>query len=129
MLKVRGINYLLQNSPFYMFSGVLDTSLKDGFQIAFYRLEISYTAWKVSKYGVISGRYFPLFSPQTGKYGLEISPYLDTFHEVIIYIIQKFGICSIIIDNKSTNDYYDQVINIILKKHRFIIIKRDGTLY
>ena len=120
---------MLQNSPFYMFSGVLDTSLKDGFQRAFYRLAISYTAWKVSKYGVISGRYFPLFSPQTGKYGLEISPYLDTFHEVIIYIIQEFGICSIIIDNKSTNDYYDQIINIILKKHRFIIIKRDGTLY
>ena len=28
--------------------------------------------WKVSKYG---------FSPNTGKYGPEITPYLDTFHD------------------------------------------------
>ena len=50
-----------------------------------------YTAWKVSKYGVISGPYFPVFglnteisvfSPNTGKYGPEITPYLDTFHAV-----------------------------------------------
>ena len=37
------------------------------------------TAWKVSKYGVISG-------PNTGKYGTETSPYLDTFHAVEIII-------------------------------------------
>ena len=30
-----------------------------------------YTAWKVSKYGVLFGSYFPLFSPDTGKYGPE----------------------------------------------------------
>ena len=40
----------------------------------------SYTAWKVPKYGVISGPYFPVFSPNTGKYRPEITPYLDTFH-------------------------------------------------
>ena len=40
------------------------------------------TAWKVSKYGVISGPYFPVFSPNTGKYGPETTPYLDTFHAV-----------------------------------------------
>ena len=34
---------------------------------------------KVSKYGVISGPYFPVFSPNTGKYGPEITLYLDTF--------------------------------------------------
>ena len=34
----------------------------------------------MSKYGVISGPYFLLFSPNTGKYGPEITPYLDTFH-------------------------------------------------
>ena len=33
------------------------------------------TAWKVSKYGVFSG-------PNTGKYGSEKIPYLDTFHPV-----------------------------------------------
>ena len=36
------------------------------------------TAWKVSKYGVISGPYFAVFSPNTGKYGPEITSYLDT---------------------------------------------------
>ena len=59
------------------------------------------TARNVSKYGVISGTYFPVFglnterysgiiryltvfSPNTGKYGPEIAPYLDTFHEVTV---------------------------------------------
>ena len=27
--------------------------------------------------------YFPIFSPNTGKYGPEKTPYLDTFHAVI----------------------------------------------
>ena len=47
------------------------------------------TAGKVSKYGVISGLYFPVFGlnteiycPNTCKYGPEITPYLDTFHTV-----------------------------------------------
>ena len=49
----------------------------------------------MSKYGVISGPYFPAFGLNTvryfvslriqsecGKYGTEINPYLDTFHAV-----------------------------------------------
>ena len=40
--------------------------------------------WKVSKYGVFSGPYFPVFSPNTGKYRPEKTPYLDTFHTVFI---------------------------------------------
>ena len=39
-------------------------------------------AWKVSKYGVVSGPYFPVFSPNIGNYGPEITPYFDTFHAV-----------------------------------------------
>ena len=38
----------------------------------------------MSKYGVISGLYFPVFSPNTGKYGPEITPYLDYFHAMWI---------------------------------------------
>ena len=53
------------------------------------------TAWKVSKYGVISGPYFPVFglnteiyeisvfNPNTGKYGPEINSYWDSFHAVV----------------------------------------------
>ena len=56
---------------------------------------IAHTAWKVSKYGVISGPYFPVFglntetyfvnlrfSPNTLKYEPEITLYFDTFHAV-----------------------------------------------
>ena len=38
----------------------------------------------MSKYGVISGPYYPVFGLQTGKYGLEKTPDLDTFHAVIL---------------------------------------------
>ena len=40
------------------------------------------TAWKVSKYGVFSGPYFPVFGLNTGKYGPEKTPYFDTVHAV-----------------------------------------------
>ena len=51
------------------------------------------TAWKVSKYGVISDPHIPVFglnteiyisvfSPKTGKCGPEITPYLETFQAV-----------------------------------------------
>ena len=43
---------------------------------------ISITARKVSKYGEFSGPYFPVFSPEAGKYGPEITPYFHTFHAV-----------------------------------------------
>ena len=43
---------------------------------------LTLTAWKVSKYGVISGPYFHVLSPNTRKYGPKITPYLDTFHTV-----------------------------------------------
>ena len=39
--------------------------------------------WKVSKYGVISGPYSPIFGLNTGEYGPEITSYLDTFRACI----------------------------------------------
>ena len=47
----------------------------------------------MSKYGVISGPYFPIFNPSTGKYGPEITPYLDTFYAV--YVTLKIGVLPI----------------------------------
>ena len=41
----------------------------------------------MSKYGVISGPYFPVFSPNTGKGGPEITLYLDTFNAVLGIVI------------------------------------------
>ena len=43
-----------------------------------------HTVWKVSKYGVISGPYLPVFGLNTGKYRPEITLYLDNFHAVAI---------------------------------------------
>ena len=40
------------------------------------------TVSKVSKYGVISGLYFLVFSLNTGKFGPEITAYLDIFYAV-----------------------------------------------
>ena len=37
----------------------------------------------MSKYGVYSGPSFPVFSPDTEKYGPEITPYLDTCRAVL----------------------------------------------
>ena len=45
----------------------------------------TFTAWKVSKYGVISGLYFPVFGP-------EITPYLDTFHAVFLKMYEQVDI-------------------------------------
>ena len=38
----------------------------------------------MSKYGVISGLYFPVFGMNTEIYGPEITPYVDTSHAVVI---------------------------------------------
>ena len=40
------------------------------------------TAQKVSKYGVFSGPYFPVFRLNMEKYGPEKTLYVDTFHTV-----------------------------------------------
>ena len=42
----------------------------------------------MSKYRVFSFPYFPVFSPNTGKYGPKKTPYLDTFHAVTNFSCQ-----------------------------------------
>ena len=39
------------------------------------------------KYGVFSGAYFLVFGLNTGKYGPEKTPYLDTFHTVWSFLV------------------------------------------
>ena len=50
-----------------------------------------YTAWKVSKYGVF-------FGLNTGKYGPERTPYLDTFHVVLLWINQFIMMIGVLSD-------------------------------
>ena len=61
------------------------------------------TAWKVSKYGVTSGPYFPIIGLNTEIYGVnlriqseyrpEITPYLDTFHALQKFIENPVKFC------------------------------------
>ena len=37
----------------------------------------------MSTYGINFGPRFPVFGLNTGKYGPEITPYMDTFHAVV----------------------------------------------
>ena len=61
-------------------------------------ISFSLTAWKVSKYGVFSGPYFPVFGLNTGIYAVNLriqseyrkmrtrkTPYLETFHAVTVH--------------------------------------------
>ena len=41
-------------------------------------------------YGIIFGPYFPVFGLNTGEYGPEITPYLDTFHAMFRLPMQSF---------------------------------------
>ena len=43
------------------------------------------TTWKVFKYRVFSGPYFPAIGLNTGKYRPENTPYLDSFHVVVCF--------------------------------------------
>ena len=45
----------------------------------FYDVQYEISAWKVSKYGVF---FWSVFSCTRTEYGLEKTPFLDTFHEV-----------------------------------------------
>ena len=50
-------------------------------------IKFAFTAWKLSKYEVFPGLYFPVFGLNTGKYEPEKPPYLDTFHAVIYSLV------------------------------------------
>ena len=63
------------------------------------RRNVPYTGWKLSKYGVISGPYFPVFGLNTGKHGPEITPYLDTFHTVLVYAVSLKNVFTVEIGN------------------------------
>ena len=51
------------------------------FEIPYESLEVNHRVKSV-QYRVFSGPYFPVFSPNTGKYGPEKTLYLDTFYTV-----------------------------------------------
>ena len=48
------------------------------------------TARKLSKYGVFFGPRFPVFSTNTGKYKPEKALHLDTFHGMILTLMEFY---------------------------------------
>ena len=85
------------------------------------------TAWKVSKYGVFSGPYFPLFGLNTGKYGPEKTPYLDTFHAVYGVKKRKIGLKWVKCFHKIWSCIYLLNKHFVMKSHlvlHFLLIKR-----
>ena len=89
-----GLNPFVPNATFlyppekgYIENELVNESLPLG-TLLLLELSALLSARKVSKYGVFLVRIFPpldsiqLFSPNTGKYRPEKSPYLDTFHVV-----------------------------------------------
>ena len=65
------------------------------------------TASKVFKYGIFSGLYFPVFSPNTGKCGTEETQYLDTFHTVRVLV-------KILLTPFSSNkEYWKNISNVL----------------
>ena len=95
----------MPQANFLTSSQIKDLSRKSKQTLLTRHLEYSFTAWKVSKYGVISGPYFPAFGLITERYELSLriqsecgkirtwnNSYLDTFHAVInAYFDQMFS--------------------------------------
>ena len=65
----------------------------------------------MSKYGVISGPYFPVFGVNTGKSVPGITPYLGTFHAVKGYQ-EEGSLNSSIIKNSDIHAFTDCKKNI-----------------
>ena len=72
----------------------------------------TYTARNVSKYGVISGPHFPLFGFNTGKYGPEITPYLDTFHAVFEDKVSPAGVGYVALTHLRNLEYIVAVLKL-----------------
>ena len=78
----------LQNYLVFISTRHINLISKDGSDR---RISFGVTIWKVPKYRVFSGPYFPVFgwntdiySVNTGKYRSEITSYLDTFHAELL---------------------------------------------
>ena len=104
--------------------------------------EIILTGWKVSKYGVISGPYFPAFGLNTEIYGVnlriqseyrkdgpEITPYLDTFQAVPLlgdfnsdfsFLIQVVTFLNTFYKNESQKSFVT-VIGRFVKTRAFVL--------
>ena len=80
----------IDESTYYSFTPKVFNVIYKRFKEKYLKECFIFPAWKVSKYGFVSVPYFSVFSPNTGNYGPEITPYLDTFHAVIYLVFCFF---------------------------------------
>ena len=81
----------------------------------------------MSKCGVFSGPYFPVFSANAGKYGPEKTLYLGTFHAVKLF--KKFKKSRLHIDKEFyKKSKYDSLKLITSKKQGFFEDKFSETI-
>ena len=59
----------------------------------------------MSKYEFFSGPYFPAFGLNTGKYGPEKTPYLETFHAVSIFEVDFHSGSIVVLTNKKNTTF------------------------
>ena len=78
IVKLKNIIIILVNTELLHMAYVIRNIVCQKKFLWFFTMNQTITAWKVSKYGVISGPHFPVFGP-------EITPYWDTFHVVHDY--------------------------------------------
>ena len=78
------------------------------------------TAWKVSKYEVFSGPYFPVFGP-------EKSPYLDAFHAVWVSMHEYYSVNVKIINHIKTSRDLSLMSSTLISKNKnwkwYILLK------
>ena len=88
--------------------------------------------WKVSKYGVISGGYFPFFNPNTGKYWPEITPHLDTSTQCIeenTAVIQEFYIICEITGANMNYEIIGFIFNKIIEFLDYLVTHSSWTVF
>ena len=62
----------------------------------------------MSKFGVFSVSYFPVFEVNTGKYGPEKTPYLDTF----LAVVNKVASTKATGVKNNRNEWFDREITV-----------------
>ena len=79
-IKIKFRQILVQFMTHFQLVSYITNSISLFFQTFHCVKSIQIRSYFWSLFSCIQTPYLSLFSPNTGKYGLEITPYLDTFH-------------------------------------------------
>ena len=80
----------------------------------------------MSKYGDFSVLYFSVFSPNTGKYRSEKTPYLDTFYAVIVSTTFTLVFCFKHFNSNRYFDFFLGEFNVINRNLDNLLTRKKG---